>query len=141
MKLHPLIVVTGSRVCKAAPVTTVLNDTVAELSSYGQSIIAHGYCPTGADAHADHWGYQNIATRRVRRVERLPAYWPIFKKPAGTMRNGDLCERAWVHQEAGGIVVVLAFPQGESPGTRHMIDLCNRMQINDVRVYEQETTP
>jgi len=136
--LHPLIVVTGSRVCERRPVTTVLEDTVDEVLPYKRPIIVHGNNKHGADAHADVWGYRAIPRNLVARVERFDAYWDFFGNQAGAIRNAAMAERAWAHQEAGGLVIVLAFPLGESTGTRGMITEARRVGINDIRTYEQE---
>lgn len=138
MILHPLILVTGSRECEAEPVTKVLYDTLDELEGYGRPILVHGHHKDGADHHADLWGYRVLGARRIAWVERFPANWTIFGRGAGPARNTAMTERIWVHQAAGALVVVLAFPRGVSLGTRNMIERCQGAGINDVRIYEQE---
>jgi len=71
-------------------------------------VVVHGACPTGADAIADRvardWGGGMT-------VERHPADWNAHGKAAGPLRNK--------HMVSLGADVCLAFPQGESRGTRH----------------------
>lgn len=138
MKLHPLIVVTGSRQCESRSVTTVLDDTLSEVEgAYGMPLLLQGGAP-GADAAAALWGQRRMREYRVFYVETSAAPWGVLGKPAGPIRNAAMAERAWAHQQAGGLVIVLAFPLGESIGTRHMIKACERAGINDIRTYEQE---
>lgn len=138
MNLHPLILVTGSRECEYEPVVKVLDDTLAEIASaYGPPILVHGGA-RGADQVANIWGNQKSVDREVAWVERFPAHWAIYGHGAGPIRNAAMAERIWPHQQAGGLVVVLAFPRGESVGTRNMILAAERVGINDIRIYEQE---
>lgn len=139
MNLHPLIMVTGSRQCESRPVLTILDDTLDEIEgSYGRPILTQGGAP-GADAAARVWGYRKMRDRRVFYVETMPAHWEIMGKPSGPIRNSAMTERIWAHQQAGGLVIALAFPLGKSIGTRNMIECCEKAGINDIRVYEQET--
>ena len=138
MKLRPLILVTGSREAAYEPVTTVLDDTLDELARpYGAPILVHGGA-RGADQIAHLWGSAKALDREVAWVERFPAHWAVYGAGAGPIRNAAMAERVWPHQEAGGLVIVLAFPKGRSTGTRHMITTCERVGINDIRIYEQE---
>lgn len=139
MRLHPLIVVTGSRQCESRPVLTILDDTLDEIEgSYGMPLLLQGGAP-GADAAAAAWGYRQMREHRIFYVETSAAPWTILGKPAGPIRNAAMTERAWAHQQAGGLVIMLAFPLGISIGTRNMIQACERAGINDIRTYEQET--
>jgi hypothetical protein len=139
--LHPLILVTGSREAAYEPVVKVLDSTVREFESWlpARPFLVHGHNPRGADHYADVWGHRAVAARRLLWVERFPANWTVFKQGAGPSRNAAMAERIWAHQQAGGFVVVLAFPLGTSPGTRNMIEACEKAGINDIRIYEQET--
>lgn len=137
MKLHPLIMVTGSRECEYEPVAEVLDDTLADISAYGPPILVHGGA-RGADQVAHLWGTAKATDREVAWVERFPAHWAVYGHGAGPIRNAAMAERIWTHQQAGGLVLVLAFPMGESRGTRHMIQAAERAGINDIRIYEQE---
>jgi hypothetical protein len=137
-RLHPLLLVTGSRECDYDPVVAVLDDTLKEIiGSYGPPFVMHGGA-RGADQIAHMWASEKAATREVAWVERFPAHWAVYGKGAGPIRNAAMAERIWPHQEAGGLVIVLAFPKGESRGTRDMISAAEAVGINDIRTYEQE---
>lgn len=138
MNLHPLILVTGSREAEYEPVTSVLDDTLKELLAYNSPALVHGGA-RGADQIAHLWGSAKAIDREIAWVERFPAHWAVYGHGAGPIRNAAMAERVWTHQAAGGLVVVLAFPKGESKGTRNMIQTAQRVGINDIRVYEQET--
>lgn len=51
-------------------------------------------------------------------VERFPADWNTHGKPAGFIRNGAMAEKA---------DLLVAFWDGQSRGTKHMIDTMQRM--------------
>ena len=54
-------------------------------------------------------------------VIRFPADWNTYGKPAGYRRNAEMAKYA---SEAYG--VLFAFWDGQSRGTKHMIDLANK---------------
>lgn len=81
----------------------------AEVSPYDDDIVVvHGDCPTGADAAADQvgrlWGFE---------VEAWPADWDSHGKAAGPIRNQQMVN--------AGADLCLAFPLGESRGTRDCV--------------------
>lgn len=71
-----------------------------------RGILRHGHCPTGADAMADRWGDLQPGIG----VDRMPAAWALYGKTAGPRRNTAMVRL--------GADICLAFPLGESPGTR-----------------------
>ena len=86
--------------------------------------IVHGACPTGADAIADfatYWGWE---------VERHPADWRKHGKAAGPIRNQEMVD--------AGADICLAFPLGESRGTR---DCMRRAEAAGIPVvpFEEES--
>lgn len=83
-------------------------------------VIVHGACPTGADAIADHW-----ATMTGYPVERHAADWDRRGKAAGPIRNQEMVD--------AGADVCLAFPLGESRGTR---DCMRRARAAGIPVIE-----
>jgi hypothetical protein len=60
-------------------------------------------------------------------VERYPAQWDLHGRLAGKARNVKMAEKA----EA-----LVAVWDGKSPGTKHMIDVANRMGL---KVYVHRT--
>lgn len=72
--------------------------------------LVHGACPTGADALAEDWYWHKIDDGiRGLYIERYPADWSLGRS-AGPKRN-----RVMVDSKPD---IVLAFPLGESRGTR-----------------------
>jgi hypothetical protein len=78
--------------------------------------VVHGHCPTGADACAD-----LIAPMMGFNVERHPADWKRYGKPAGHIRNAEMVDL--------GADICIAFPLGESPGTRGCMRLAEKAGI------------
>lgn len=91
-----------------------------EISSHGHDpgevTIVHGACPTGADAIAD-----ALAREMGFQLETHPADWSAHGKRAGFLRNAEMAEL--------GADLCIAFPQGESKGTRMMMDLARKKGI------------
>lgn len=84
-------------------------------------VVRHGACPTGADQLTDEWyfnrrinGYMGIS------IERFPADWSIGKF-AGPKRNREMVDL--------GADIVLAFPLGESRGTRGTINYARKQGL------------
>lgn len=69
----------------------------------------------GADKMGEDYAHQNN-----HKVEQYPAMWDIYGKKAGYMRNEEMAN------VADGAVI---FWDGESKGTKHMIDLCKKNKI------------
>lgn len=69
--------------------------------------IVHGDCPTGVDAFFNKMG--NVV------IERHPADWAAHGKFAGPKRNQEMVDL--------GADICLAFPKGESRGTRGCVKM------------------
>lgn len=87
-------------------------------------VVVHGGCPTGADAMAEQL-CQNygIAT------EVYPADWNKHGKAAGPIRNQQMVDL--------GADICLAFPKGESRGTRHCMRAAEKAGIEVVNYGER----
>lgn len=85
-----------------------------------RDIIISGGAKTGADAigesYAKHFGYDVIV---------YPADWDTHKKAAGPIRNGQMATISHV---------LVAFWDGQSKGTKNMIDTALRSGL-EVHVY------
>lgn len=71
-------------------------------------------CAKGADSLGEEW-----ALEANKPVKRFPAEWHKYKKAAGPIRNmqmGDYADQ------------LIAFWDGESKGTQHMINYMNSLQ-------------
>lgn len=60
-------------------------------------------------------------------VSKFPAAWDIYGKSAGYRRNAEMAKFA---SEEGNIGVLIAFWDGKSRGTKHMIDLAKRYSLD-----------
>jgi len=118
------IIVTGSRDWGDPRSVEYALDTVYHLCSVMQAklTLVHGACPTGADRVAQDW-----YDRRSRNwgfhaeCERHPANWNQYGKAAGPKRNLKMLD--------AGADLVLAFWDGKSPGTGHMIRMAEMRSI------------
>ena len=83
----------------------------------------------GADALGEHFAYTY-----EYEVIRFPAAWDIYGKSAGYRRNAEMAKYA---SEAYG--VLFAFWDGQSRGTKHMIDLAKRygLEVHVVNYKEK----
>ena len=86
--------------------------------------VVHGDCPTGIDKGAD-----VVARRMGFTVEPHPADWAKLGKRAGPMRNQAMVDL--------GADLCLAFPMGESRGTR---DCMRRAEAAGIPVEIHEIT-
>lgn len=64
-----------------------------------------------------------IVSERGWQVIRFPADWDTYGKSAGYIRNEQMAEYAMSEDSYG---VLLAFWDGQSKGTKHMIDLAKK---------------
>ncbi len=94
-----------------------------------ETLIVHGACRTGADAIADFYA------RALRfKIERYPADWKKHGRAAGPIRNREM-----VNSLRPGRDIVLAFWDGESPGTLGTIELARDRGIA-VTVFKPDGT-
>lgn len=85
-------------------------------------VLVHGYCPNGADAHADEWGELRKSQGHPIRIERHPADWNgPRKRGAGYARNAEMV--------ALGADSCLAFILNESKGSSHTAELAEKAGI------------
>lgn len=74
----------------------------------------------GVDSSGEHWAeYHDIP------VKRFPADWKRFGKSAGAIRNAQMAHYA---------DALIAIWDGESRGTKNMIDIANKKRL---KVYVQ----
>jgi hypothetical protein len=75
-------------------------------------IVVISGCAKGADELGERW-----AAEKGHRVERFPANWSVHGKRAGFVRNVVMAD----HADA-----VVVFWDGESRGTKHMLELARK---------------
>ena len=84
--------------------------------------LVHGYCPNGADAHADEWGILRKNQGFPIVIERHPADWNgPHKRGAGYARNAEMVALGADH--------CLAFILDESKGSTHTANLAEKAGI------------
>ena len=83
---------------------------------------------SGAARGADTLG-ERFAKEYNIKVKRFPADWDAFGKSAGYIRNKQMAEYAMADDSTG---VLIAFWDGESKGTQHMINLATK---NGLKVF------
>lgn len=69
-------------------------------------------------------------------IYRFPADWETYGKSAGYRRNAEMAKFA---SEDNNIGVLIAFWDGKSRGTKHMIDLAKRhgLKVNVVNYWRR----
>jgi hypothetical protein len=78
-------------------------------------------CAKGVDTVGERW-----AEGRNQKLTRFPANWDKYRKAAGIIRNEEMAAYA------DGLI---AFWDGESRGTKHMIDTMRKLKKPVVVVY------
>lgn len=92
------------------------------LSGFKISVVISGTAG-GVDRLGEAW-----AKERNIQIERFPAKWKEFGKSAGYKRNEEMAKNA----EA-----LIALWDGESRGTKHMIDIATRQKLK-IYVFKRE---
>lgn len=77
---------------------------------------------SGTARGADQLG-ESFARKYNYKLSCLPAEWGLYGKSAGYRRNAEMAKFAVSNNNVG---VLIAFWDGKSKGTKHMIDLANR---------------
>ena len=108
-----ILVCGGRRFHDSEAVSTALNE-------HHPTIVIHGGCGTGADAHAYAWARWNNVKQWIFRAD-----WSLGRK-AGPLRNQDMLDTAKPD-------LVLAFPGG-----RGTADMVRRAKAAGVTVIEIE---
>lgn len=80
-------------------------------------VLIHGACPTGADEMASQWGCQYVGE------VPMAANWKVYGRGAGPRRNEKMLSVLKSLRDCGYECLVVAFPKGESKGTRHMMGI------------------
>lgn len=115
MKEIKVVLVTGSRDWTRQDI--IFNALQEHLGDHVLGIVRHGGCPTGADKMADNW----VALQPGIAVDLVPANWHGLGRRAGPIRNKQMVNL--------GADICLAFPLGESRGTRGCMRLAKEAGI------------
>lgn len=92
-------------------------------------VVIHGGAK-GADAMADHWASIVQRMGLPVKVESHNADWDRHGKAAGPIRNQEMVD--------AGADVCLAFPLGESRGTRHCMKAAEQAGIPVIKYGDPE---
>lgn len=113
------IIVAGSRgFSDYALLDRKLTHILQHLSPDDTAIVSG--CARGADTMGEHWAWEHRFE-----VLRFPAEWEVHGKRAGFIRNEQMADAA-TH--------LIAFHDGVSRGTAHMIDLARKKGLKVVVV-------
>lgn len=131
MNHHARILITGSRNFGSRPGDEALMSNT--LWHIQRMLIDQGARDItlvhGAARGADQLAGQ-IGNALSMRIETHPAQWNTYGKRAGLIRNQEMVN--------AGADVVLAFPVGESRGTRHCMRQAHAAGLTVINVTEQQ---
>ena len=127
------ILITGSR--NWGDDVTIIKALHEAIASWGikpgsdeEIIIVHGGA-TGADAIAKRWALSKKLFGEHIRDEPHPAKWGVQGTAAGPIRNQEMID--------AGADICLAFPLGESPGTRDCMRRAKKAGIPVINYGDQ----
>lgn len=117
------ILVTGSRhFGDRLAMQHALMDAIQARPDHTGAVLVHGGCKTGADAIADEiWNEWRRGGMQLAPAEVHHAKWSTLGNAAGPRRNAAMV--------ALGADICVAFPIGESRGTRDCIARCEKAGI------------
>lgn len=105
-------------------VETIQNEIITKRDDISEVVIISGTA-RGADKLGELY-----AERTNLKIKRFPADWNNLGKRAGYVRNTEMAKYA-----AKEVGVLIAFWDGISKGTKHMIDLAKRYDLEVHVVY------
>lgn len=115
------ILVTGSRDwVDESVIYDALLEAVENVSE--DVVLVSGACPTGADRIAEMFAESQGWT-----VERHFADWETHGRKAGPIRNSQMVRK--------GADIVIAFPLGESRGTRGCVKMAEKARL-EIKIFE-----
>ena len=91
----------------------LLKRNLDKLFSYDIEIVSG--TANGADKLGEQWAKENYIP-----IKQFPANWDLYGKSAGYKRNEQMAQYA---------DTLIAFWDGESKGTKHMIDLAHKYKL------------
>lgn len=113
------VIVCGSRAWNSEWCRTLVYNELDRLARQSREaiVVIHGACPKGADRFASEWVSRPSNGEEVT----YPADWDNHGKKAGFIRNQAMAD--------DGADLVLAFWDGSSKGTEHMIKVATQAGI------------
>lgn len=107
------VIIAGSRKMYDYEIVRTTMSRILKGKDRKDILIISGACPEGADALGE-----LFAKRNKLALKRFPAEWERYGKAAGPRRNAEMTVYA---AEGGEDAMLVAFWDGESPGTLNMI--------------------
>ena len=104
------------------------------IEASGATVIVHGDCQSGADAHAA--GYAGSNRLTIAEVP-MPAQWQDEGRAAGPLRNGRMLSLVQNLAACNYIVEVLAFPMSDGKGTQDCMRAARAAHIT-VKDFNEE---
>lgn len=115
------VIIAGSRNFHDDQLMWAMMDKFLSEKKLTHEIIVLSGCASGADSLGEYY-----ATSRHYKIKRYPAKWDKLGRFAGVMRNREMAENA---------DALVAFWDGESRGTEHMINIAHEKGLH-VRVVQ-----
>lgn len=136
MSHHPSSSPVHATVATGAQVNAALT---AWATRYGISRLIHGACPhprdgrgLSVDTLCDEWA-RRFGGLDDSSIERYPADWRRYGKPAGRIRNGEMVKRMVELRTAGHRVAALIFPGGTGTNDTRTRAIDAGLPVWDVR--------
>lgn len=104
---------------------TKLNNSLKDIISNRTFEVDEIVIISGTARGADQLG-ERFANENGLKVKKFPADWETLGKRAGYVRNSDMAKYSI---SDGNLGMLVAFWDGESKGTKHMIDLANKNKL------------
>lgn len=114
-------IIAGSRTCTRDQVFAAMQGLDPLVLCFLNEVVSG--CARGADTYGEEW-----AASVGIPVHQMPADWDRFGRSAGYRRNEDMANYA------GKDGVLVAIWDGESRGTKHMIDIATRVGMRVIVV-------
>lgn len=137
MKTLRIIVAGGRDFSNYTTLSNVLNEYLSVASKTGKYDIKSVEFISGRARGADSLG-ERYANQNCYLLNMFPANWNFMGKPAGYYRNEIMAKFATMDRDNYDAVLI-AFWNGESAGTKHMIDLAKQYDFDDIKIINYKS--
>ena len=120
MKKDVRVIVAGSRDFSDYDLLSDILNSIVD-AYIGSDLTIISGTARGADSLGEHF-----ASEKGLKLMRFPAQWEKYGKRAGYLRNEEMLRYASADQAEA---LLVAFWDGESKGTKHMISLASKAKI------------
>ena len=105
-------------------ITSIIKNATGQDKTKKELITIISGCANGADKLGE-----RFATECQLNIKAFPANWDRYGRRAGYMRNVEMAEYAIGKENNEAYGALIAFWDGQSKGTKHMIDTAKKMKI------------